>query len=161
MTKNNKQAFTLIELLVVVLIIGILAAVALPQYQKAVKKASIMQVLPFARAVYDAQQVYFLENGAYAPNVSQLNIDISCPKEWTCVVHRSLINSTAVAKVEAGRTGYPVLVMYYGNMKIGGVEVKGKMFCSAPTTDTANVSVCKLFNKDPFTTSDGYSRFFI
>ncbi len=55
--------FTLIELLVVVLIIGILAAVALPQYQKAVNKARTTQFLAFLDAYQKALDLYILENG--------------------------------------------------------------------------------------------------
>ena len=59
----SKQAFTLIELLVVVLIIGILAAVALPQYQKAVEKARMVEVLAFVNAAEKALNAYYLANG--------------------------------------------------------------------------------------------------
>ncbi len=56
--------FTLIELLVVVLIIGILAAVALPQYQKAVKKAQGREVLVALEALDNAFASYALEHGS-------------------------------------------------------------------------------------------------
>ena len=65
--------FTLIELLVVVLIIGILAAVALPRYQKAVDKAKFMQAIVMHKAVWDAQKVYYLANGSYAVKWGELS----------------------------------------------------------------------------------------
>lgn len=58
--------FTLIELLVVVLIIGILAAIALPQYQKAVLKSRLTQGMVMVRSLRDAQKVYKLANGEMA-----------------------------------------------------------------------------------------------
>ena len=59
----NKKAFTLIELLVVVLIIGILAAVALPQYQKAVTKSRLAEVAIRVKSLEQAIDLYVLENG--------------------------------------------------------------------------------------------------
>ena len=74
---KNKQAFTLIELLVVVLIIAILAAVAVPQYQKAVVKARYIQLITLGEALYKAQTVYYLANGSYATQLDELAIELS------------------------------------------------------------------------------------
>ena len=68
--------FTLIELLVVVLIIGILAAVALPQYQRAVAKAKFADVLIRIKALADAQERYFLANGEYSQDYLNLDVQV-------------------------------------------------------------------------------------
>ncbi len=74
--KNYKLGFTLLELLVVVLIIGILAAIALPQYKYAVAKARFTQLLTVSKAIKDAQTRYILTHGERSLDLSALDIDI-------------------------------------------------------------------------------------
>jgi len=76
---NGAKAFTLIELLVVVLIIGILASVALPQYQKAVEKSRATQAISLVKSVAQAQQAYYLANGTWATSFDELSVEIP----WT------------------------------------------------------------------------------
>ncbi len=72
----NKKAFTLLELLVVVLIIGILAAIALPQYKKAVLKSRFATIKNMTRAIYEAEQRYYLAHGSYTKNRNDLDINV-------------------------------------------------------------------------------------
>jgi len=75
----NLMGFTLIELLVVVLIIGILAAVAVPQYQKAVEKSKSAQALVMLKNVYQAAKAYELANGSWPTSWDVLAVEIP----WT------------------------------------------------------------------------------
>ncbi len=70
----NLKGFTLIELLVVVLIIGILAAVALPQYQKTIETIEAKTILVNMQAVKNAEQLYFLNHGSYTLNWEDLDV---------------------------------------------------------------------------------------
>ena len=78
---RNRRAFTLIELLVVVLIVGILAAVALPQYKLAVAKSRVATILPLLDSIRQAQEVYYLANGEYTTKGE--NLDIQVPGNCT------------------------------------------------------------------------------
>ena len=93
---KNKQAFTLIELLVVVLIIGILAAVALPQYNKAVWKSRATQLITAVKSIQQGKQVYYLANGQLPTSFDELAIDI--PFKWAC----SASNLSDFGVTEAG-----------------------------------------------------------
>ena len=81
-TKCNNKGFTLIELLVVVLIIGILAAVALPQYTIAVEKSRAAEALVVLRNLREAQELYYLANGSYCPDLSELDIEAPQSNNW-------------------------------------------------------------------------------
>ncbi len=82
MTYKKTRGFTLIELLVVVLIIGILVAVAVPQYQKAVDKSRMTQAFVWAETIAKAEQVYKLANGEYTHNLEELDVSFSeCTEE--------------------------------------------------------------------------------
>ena len=74
---KKNAGFTLIELLVVVLIVGILSAVALPQYQAAVEKARVARMLPLFKNIQLAREAYKLANGTNTTDLDLLDIEVN------------------------------------------------------------------------------------
>ena len=79
--QKKTKGFTLLEMLVVVLIIGILAGIALPQYQMAVTKAKVASILPLMRRFKDALTEYKLQHGDYEIGDAS-DIGVNWPSDW-------------------------------------------------------------------------------
>ena len=127
----QRAGFTLIELLVVVLIIGILAAVALPQYEVAVLKSRLAAVMPVVRALKDAQEMAYLANGAYSLPSSMADSSIAASYPAGCT-----FNSMAPEGVWA-YTDTNAYAMYFDKVDYGRRE------CWANISSRSATRVCK------------------
>ena len=77
MPSLQRRGFTLIELLIVVVIIGVLAAIAVPKFQNTKGKANAASLRADLRNLITAQEAYFYDNSAYTATLSDLNLRVT------------------------------------------------------------------------------------
>ena len=100
-TTGRLGGFTLIELLVVVLIIGILAAIAVPQYRVAVAKAQAAEAITVLTALEKARTAYHLANGTWPTSMDDLDITVKDSASY-----RFNVNSDSGVLLANSKKGY-------------------------------------------------------
>ena len=154
----TKKGFTLIELLVVVLIIGILAAIAVPQYQKAVEKSQVMQAVTSLKALVEAEEIYFLQNGLYATSLDDLDIKLPKLDDWSFTLSQANGPREDPQFFIKSKKGY-LYILYYVETKqmvcqTRSSEIKYQKLCASLNTykadcygiDKQNNEQCYFFN---------------
>lgn len=73
--KKNKKGFSLVELMVVVAIIGVLAVIGIPQYQKFMSKARQAEAKTNLNSIFQGEASFFTEYNGYSTNLGAIGAD--------------------------------------------------------------------------------------
>jgi prepilin-type N-terminal cleavage/methylation domain-containing protein len=124
---DQRRGFTLIELLIVVVIIGILAAIAIPKFQNTKGKANAAALKSDLRNLSSAQEAYFYDNEAYTSTMSNLQFNTSPGVVLTI--------TTATASGWGAKATHPAsfpltCAIYFGNVSpVAPATVEGLIGC--------------------------------
>ncbi len=148
----KNKAFTLIELLVVVLIIGILAAIAVPKYQIAVLKSKTQRARFLLNTLKEAEETFYLATGEYTENLNLLDISVNSDQSYEFSntpeglsdkdYQYSCSNQYCVAR--SANKNLPGLLYYFQKYN------DGRQFCAINGKEEKAKAVCEQIGKlDP------------
>lgn len=93
-----KKGFTLIELLIVFIIVGLLAAIAIPIYRANIKKVASSEGAALLGSILTSQKAYYSEHGRYTIDKNAMGIDLSGNKYFRDFVLQSADENGFVAR---------------------------------------------------------------
>ena len=126
---RHEKGFTLIELLIVVVVLGILAAIAIPKYSRMKEKSYIASVTADLKNLASQQEIYLSNQNTYAPSVSVM--DVTLTDNVTVTINEATGTGWAATGTHAGLAGAQCGI-YFDSASAAG---------ATPAT-TAGVVIC-------------------
>ena len=157
--RTATAGFTLIELLVVVLIIGILAAVAVPQYEKVVEKTRAMEAVGLVRSVRQAQELYYMQNSRYAYSLDSLTL--SFPKSLAKNFNWDGPEQLQYGRFAISRSAEKYFYVIVASGDFRGVHLPGKIYCAAQPSNKKAVEICSEIGSSEEDSDGSWRRFVI
>lgn len=133
---KNRKGFTLIEISVVVLIIGVLTAIALPQYYRAVEKSTALEALLVLDDVAKAEQRHYLATNEYTNKFSKLDLDFAnldntgetiTTDKFTITIDSD--ERSVIAERNGGKYAGYIIKKYFDPENIACIEGNSKPVC--------------------------------
>lgn len=157
------KGFTLVELLMVVLIIGILTAMAVPVYQRAVDHSRYSALMPVSKAMANAEEVFYLGNGSYTETFNDLSVDVpadiqdsvaSLDKDTRLVLNAASTHQNIRATKDSLDSRYVIYFNY-------SPHFPGDVHCEALTKSARAKALCQSLGGTELGTAGSYTTYLL